>query len=142
MKRASLLLLLALLPACVTSGPAKKSGTSPTGPRTYYGILPCPLDCRNVGTELTIMEGHRFALEETFHTKQGADTVEQSFGEWTLVSGHGKDPNAKMYELTSEQFEQERYFLRVSDDVLRALDEQGSAIATKDNVMLKRIKNK
>jgi len=142
MKRTTFFLLLGLLPACATPRKARIAAAPAAGPRTFYGVLPCQLDCQHVRTELTIMDSHRFAMEETFRTRQGAENIEQSWGEWAIVPGHGNNPKAQVYELTSDQFEQEKYFLRVGADALRALDDRGAEISTKDNVMLKRIKNK
>src|ERR1044071_1289659 len=131
-------LALLLLPACA----AKKSTGKPTmdvpsvtAGRTYYGVLPCPFDCKSVGTETTFFDyDHRFVMEETFIGLPGGESIEQTRGEWSTLKGHGGNPNAEVYELISEQFEDERYFLKVSDDELRALDRQGKEIRTNENV--------
>jgi hypothetical protein len=142
MKRIAVALMLALMPACSMNHTVKKADApSAAGAETYFGVLPCPLECKDVRTELTLFANHKFSMEETFRTMQDPDKTEQSWGEWALVAGRGTKAPAKIYELTSDQFEQERYFLRVSNDVLRALDEEGAELLTKENVTLKRIKN-
>ena len=135
--------MILLISACATPRRSERtSASAPAGARTYYGILPCPLDCKNVVTELTLLSNHQFSMEENYRSNQEADKIEQSWGEWSMVEGNSSHAKAQIYELISDQFEQERYFLRVSDDVLRALDEQGEEVLTKQNVTLKRIKNK
>jgi hypothetical protein len=143
MKRVLAAAAVAFLSACAAHrpGPARPAA-APAAPqaRTFFGVLPCPLDCQDVRTELTLFEqGHRFALVETFEGTPEGTRTEQSWGEWTLVPARG-DKQPTIYELTSEQFEEERYFMKVSDNELRALDHQAREISTKMNVTLKRVK--
>lgn len=110
--------------------------------RLYRGVLPCPLDCKNIRTELILFDqGRRFQMKETVLGSAVGELVIESRGEWSMLSGHSKDPKAQVLELTSEQFEQERYFLRVNNDTLRALDERGKEISTTENVTLREVKN-
>lgn len=138
--RTALLCVLLLMPACAARKPAAPPTPVPAAGRTFVGALPCPFECDSVRTEITFFDqGHRFAMEETFLGLPDGNQIERSFGEWTILRGHGGNPTAEVYELISEQFEEERYFLKVGDDVLRALDDQGRDIRTTRNVMLRKV---
>ena len=141
--KASLLFFLLLLSACAAARRAARPVPARVDARTYYGILPCPLDCQNVRTELTLFRNnHRFVMQEDFITKTGSASEEWSRGEWGVVNPRPGFPQGVVYELTSDDFEDERYFLQVDNQTLRALDESGHEIATKSNVTLKRVKTK
>jgi hypothetical protein len=133
--------MLVLLPACAGRRPATPKAPPGAPPsRAYFGVLPCEQACKSVRTTITFFdEGRKFRMEETFQGLPEGDQTEQSAGEWAVLRGHGGDPAAEVLELTSEQFEEERYFLKVSDDELRALDRQGRELHTPENVTLKRI---
>jgi uncharacterized lipoprotein NlpE involved in copper resistance len=151
MRRIWILLLMAplVLGACATGKASKKGPAAKTGlpseadsqakeGRTFVGTLPCPLDCESIRTELTLFDaGRRFTMKETVIGSAVGELVIESKGEWSTVSGHGKDSKATVFELTSDQFEQERYFLKVNASTLRALDEHGRDIKSTKNVLLR-----
>lgn len=143
MKIAFLVLLLPLSACAPQRHAVRRPAPERKDAKTYYGILPCPLDCQNVRTELTFFEkNHTFVMQENFVTKTGSASEEWSRGEWGLVRPRPGFPQGTVYELTSDDFEDERYFLQVDDQTLRALDESGHEIATNANVTLKRVKTK
>ena len=109
---------------------------------TFEGVLPCA-DCSGLRVTLTLSApsignagAGTFTLKETYI---GRNVTNDSMGRWEMTTGSAKDPNATVYRLTFENAGSEQYWLKVSDNELRALDRERREIASPKPQVLKRI---
>jgi uncharacterized lipoprotein NlpE involved in copper resistance len=107
----------------------------------YVGTLPCA-DCAGIRTELTLLSDGAgrasYWLKETYLGKPPKDATFESGGGFQ-VEPAAYDAKAQVYRLTEARSSEKRFFLRVSDDELRALDRSGQPIASKLDYSLKRV---
>lgn len=126
--------LLTTIAACQSKTPqaAGVAQTAQTIEEHFVGTLPCA-DCKGIDAELTLYrdaktnapDGYEFS--ETYAgTGEDADEDDAmgTEGDWEIQTGSAKDPNATVIALMPEDGSKTRYFLKVSDQELRELDDK------------------
>lgn len=106
----------------------------------YVGTLPCA-DCAGIRTELTLLANAgrtSYWLKETYLGKPPKDATFESGGGFQ-VEPAAHDPKAQVYRLAEARSGEKRFFLKVSDDELQALDRSGRPIDSKLDYSLKRV---
>lgn len=107
----------------------------------YVGTLPCA-DCSGIRTELTLLADASgrtsYWLKESYLGKPEKDATFESGGGSQLEPA-AYDAKAQVYRLTEARSGEKRFFLKVSDDELRALDRSGKPIQSKLAFSLKRV---
>jgi uncharacterized lipoprotein NlpE involved in copper resistance len=114
----------------------------------YEGTLPCA-DCGGIRTELTLFTPGpsssgtaSYWLKETYLGKPAKDATFESGGSWTSQPGT-HDPKSTVYHLTEARSRERRYYLKVSDNVLKLLDRSGRPIdSTLDYTLSRKMKTR
>ena len=128
------------LPAPITGSPTKEvfAGTTPCGQliRSLHNIA-ANKDCALVAWELTLLRdpvtqqpagfrlvgSSRYTLPDNNYSQPGAKT--EATGKWTIVKGTGAFSGSFIYQLTPDKKSTPLRFVKLSDDLLHLLDEQG-----------------
>ncbi|HEY1304043.1 MAG TPA: copper resistance protein NlpE N-terminal domain-containing protein [Vicinamibacterales bacterium] len=135
-------------PISSSQSAAPQTGAAPAsrGPLLgeYVGVLMC-VDCAAVRAKLTLF------TTSPLSSSDGTYLFEQSYlsgfkiqqtlsrGRWRAVRGSGDDAGATVYQLDGDPPTKPQYFLRVSDEVLRLLDQQRRELPSVINTSLTRL---
>ncbi len=105
----------------------------------FTGVLPCA-DCEGIRTSLTLnvdsknMAPRTFELTEVYQGKSEMPMVRT--GNWLLLKGTKKDPEAVIYELTPDDTSEAVYYLKINEKVVQLLDKNQAEIKSKLNYSL------
>lgn len=146
MRRAACLVMVVLGLGTIVGAQEPGPHAPPPGQQVlgfYTGTLPCA-DCSGIDTELTLFTHGptssgtaSYWLKETYLGKPAKDATFESGGSWTAQPGT-LDPKSTVYHLTEARSHESRYYLKVSDDVLKMLDRSARPIDSKRDYTLRR----
>ena len=98
---------------------------------TFSGTLPCA-DCAGIQTKLTLVRYGKdagdgnYQLSETYLGE--SPSASSKTGQWVTIRGTDKDANAIVYKLNPEGPDVSRYFVKINEKTIRALDAKGNWI--------------
>lgn len=128
------------LPAPIAGSPTKEvfAGTTPCGQliRPLHNIA-ANKDCALVAWELSLLRdpvtqqpagfrlvgSSRYTLPDNNYSQPGAKT--EATGKWTISKGTGSLAGSFIYQLAPDKSSPSLRFVKLSDDLLHLLDEQG-----------------
>lgn len=123
------LLLLAFIPppASLTEGQTGKSVLL----GTFEGVTPCA-DCPGIQTRLTLIQDAPYSAEGIYelsltYLERDVEPFVTT-GIWTTERGTPTDPDATVYVLNPDMPEKTQRYLRVDDETIRQLDQEGNEI--------------
>ncbi|MCK2046718.1 copper resistance protein NlpE N-terminal domain-containing protein [Chromohalobacter moromii] len=125
--------MLAVLAGCA-------AGTSQQGqpgaseqaeqPTVYSGTLPCrscdgiDLEVQLMGDEDATADERTFELQAEYRNHPENPPAEEYNGQWDVIDGTAKDPEATVYELTPNGEGQIYYFQKLDANTLELIDPQ------------------
>ena len=126
---------------CATAMGQRLPSSDQTLVGVFEGVRGCA-DCSGIQTRLTLYaEGPTIRTTGTFLLKEtylGRDVTNESSGRWRIVVGTPSDRKASVYELTSDKTGSQQFWLRVSGDELRLLDQERRDVTSPTPQTLKR----
>ena len=136
-------------PTSSTQSAASQTGAAPAprGPLMgeYVGILMC-VDCNAVRAKLTMFttspltsNDGTYLFEQSYLSSHYRIEQTLTRGRWHALHGSGDDAGATVYQLDADPPTKPQYFLRVSDEVLRLLDQQRRELPSVINTSLTRL---
>jgi copper homeostasis protein (lipoprotein) len=91
----------------------------------FLGVLPCA-DCAGISTELTLRRKSEGWAEGSYVLRElggGKRTSTVVAGPWTTLRGDAVNDDAVVYQLDPADPMKSRYFLKVGDRAVQALDD-------------------
>lgn len=139
--RTSLLLGSLLLTACAARPPAPATEPVAAADRlAFSGVLHCP-DCAGLRVHLLLdRDTYRYRTrEERLGDTSAAPRI--NTGLWQLVHGTEDNPDAVVYQLDYDRPASTRNFLRLDDEHIKLLDENGREFWSPYNLILERTRS-
>lgn len=138
--RTSLLLGSLLLTACAARPPAAPAPAAPPEPLAFAGVLHCP-DCEGLRVHLLLdRDTYQYRTREERLGDDGA-APRINTGLWQLVHGTEDNPDAMVYQLDYDRPDSTRNFLRLDEDHIKLLDENGREFWSPYNLILERTRS-
>lgn len=138
--RGALLFIALLVAGCARHAllPATPDQSEASAPLVFTGVLHCP-DCEGLRVHLRLDPA-----EHIYHTREerlgdGPAAPQMATGVWQMIHGTEENPDAIVYQLGGNRPEAARHFLRLDDDHLKLLDDQGREFWSPYNLILHRI---
>lgn len=138
--RTSLLLGSLLLTACAARPPAPLPAPPAPDPLAFTGVLHCP-DCDGLRV-LLLLDRDTYQYRTREERLGDTDAPPQlNTGLWQLVHGTDENPDAVVYQLDYDRPASTRNFLRLDDDHIKLLDENGREFWSPYNLILERTRS-
>ncbi|MFC2992723.1 copper resistance protein NlpE N-terminal domain-containing protein [Halomonas tibetensis] len=137
--------MLALLAGCAagpTAGP--EAPATQIDEERYQGTLPCrncdgiDLDVVLMGDEQSQPQERTFTLQATYRAHPQNPPDENYAGNWEVLNGTDKEPDATVYELTPDGEGQIYYFLRLDEGTLELIDPEQRRFQNSEMLQLQR----